>query len=120
ITRSNQTVANASTAAVTSKSSLLKRVLEEMLLPDPQVTWLPVLARAARRIVRERNIDLVLITTPPFSTVLLVEKLRKQFPFLPIGVDFRDEWLSSTSRFVSFCSSKRAFTIARRAEASCV
>jgi glycosyltransferase involved in cell wall biosynthesis len=120
ITRSNQTVVNASTAAVTSKSGLLKRALEEMLLPDPQVTWLPVLARAARRIVRERNIGLVLITAPPFSTVLLVEKLRKQFPLLPIVVDFRDEWLSSTIRLVSFSSSKRAFTIARRAEASCV
>ena len=91
-----------------------------MLLPDPQVTWVPVLARAARRIVRELNIDLVLITAPPFSNVLLVKRLRKEFPHLPIVVDFRDEWISSTLKLVSFNSSRRAMAFARKAEASCI
>lgn len=62
------------------KPNFLKRALENVLLPDPQVTWFPVLKRATRRIVRERNIDLVLITAPPFSNLLLVEGLRKEFP----------------------------------------
>jgi hypothetical protein len=56
----------ATAAAPAGKPNFLKRALEDVLLPDPQVTWLPVLTRAARRIVRERNIDLVLITVPPF------------------------------------------------------
>jgi Glycosyltransferase Family 4 len=103
-----------------SKPGLLKRILGDVLLPDPQVTWLPVLSRAARRIIRERNIDVVLITVPPFSSVLLVEKLRKDFLHLPIVVDFRDEWLSTTIKIVSFSSSERAITVAREAEASCV
>ena len=30
--------------------------------------------------VREREIDLVLVTAPPFSNVLVVERLRKEFP----------------------------------------
>jgi glycosyltransferase involved in cell wall biosynthesis len=52
--------------------------------------------------------------------VLLVEKLRKQFPHLPIVVDFRDEWLSTTIDLVSFSSSERAARVAREAEASAV
>jgi glycosyltransferase involved in cell wall biosynthesis len=101
---------------------LIKRLIQDILQPDPQVTWLPVLTRAARRIVRKRKIDLVLITVPPFSSVLLVEKLRREFPRLAIVVDFRDEWLSTTFDLVSFLfsSSERARCIARNAEASAV
>jgi glycosyltransferase involved in cell wall biosynthesis len=109
-------------AAGTSKPNLLKRVIADLLVPDPQVTWLPVLARAARRIVRKRNIDLVLITVPPFSGVLLVEKLRKDFPDLPIVIDFRDEWLVTAFDLVSFLFSRseRARRIAQDAEARAV
>ena len=70
--------------------------------------------------VKTRNIDVVLITVPPFSSVLLVEKLRQEFPTLPIVVDFRDEWLSTTLDLVSFSSSERAIKIARDAEAEAV
>jgi glycosyltransferase involved in cell wall biosynthesis len=100
--------------------TFLKRVLQDALLPDPQVTWLPILTCAARRIIRKRKIDLVLITVPPFSSVLLVQKLRRKFSRLPIVVDFRDEWLSSTIDLVSFSRSQRALNVARKAEASAV
>ena len=100
--------------------SFLKRVLQDVLLPDPQVTWLPILTRAARRIIRERNIELVLVTVPPFSCALLVAKLRESFPSLPIVVEFRDEWLSSTIDLVSFSRSERAIKFAANAEADAV
>lgn len=105
-----------------AKPNFVKRFVQDILRPDPQVTWLPVLTRAARRIIEERNIDLVLITVPPFSSVLLVEKLRKDFPDLAIVVDFRDEWLSTTFSLVSFLFSRseRAHTFARKAEAGAV
>jgi len=106
--------------ATLGRPHLLKRILQDALLPDPQVTWLPVLFPAARRIVRERKIDLVLITVPPFSSVLLVEKLRKEYPYLPIVVDFRDEWLSTTIDLVSFSRSERARRTAQDAEARAV
>jgi glycosyltransferase involved in cell wall biosynthesis len=102
------------------KASFLKRVLQDILLPDPQVTWLPVLARAARRVIKERNIGLVVITVPPFSSALLVEKLRREFPRLPIVLDFRDEWLSTTIDLVSFSRSERAQRLARAAEQAAV
>jgi glycosyltransferase involved in cell wall biosynthesis len=104
------------------KPNFLKRALQDVLLPDPQVTWLPVLTRAARRIVRERNIDLVLITGAPFSNFLLAERLRKEFPSLPIVLDFRDEWLSTSFDIASFQFSRsdRARRFAIEAEASAV
>ena len=108
------------TSTTPAKPNFLKRALQDVLLPDPQVTWLPVLAGAARRIVRQRNIDLVLITVPPFSSLLLAERLRKGFPQLAIVVDFRDEWLSTTIDLVSFSRSDRAARVARDAEAAAV
>jgi hypothetical protein len=107
-------------AAVSSKPNVLKKALQDILLPDPQVTWLPVLTRAAKRIVRARKIDVVVITVPPFSSVLLVGKLRKEFPDLRIVIDFRDEWLSTTIDLVSFSRSDRAIQVARDAEADAV
>jgi hypothetical protein len=118
-TRSAPTQAVAA-AATTIKPGFLKRSIQDLLLPDPQVTWLPVLIRAAKKIVTTRGIDLVLITVPPFSCVLLAARLRKQFPHLPIVIDFRDEWLSTTIDLVSFSRSDRAIQVARDAEASAV
>jgi hypothetical protein len=108
--------------AASGKPNFIKRVIQNILQPDPQITWLPVLTRAARRLVRQRNIDLVLITVPPFSGVLLVEKLRREFPRLAIVVDFRDEWLTTTFDLVSFLfhASEHTRKIAQRAEASAV
>lgn len=120
ITRSKPAVRSDAAGSGGSNPGFLKRLVQDLLLPDPQVTWLPVLGRAARRIVLKRNIDLVLITVPPFSSALLVEKLRKEFPRLAIVLDFRDEWLSTTIDLVSFSRSERARTIARKAEEAAV
>jgi glycosyltransferase involved in cell wall biosynthesis len=122
IAGSRPPVAQAASSASLDKPGFLKRILQNTMQPDPQVTWLPILTRAARRIVRKRKIDLVLITVPPFSSVLLVERLRKEFPDLPIVIDFRDEWLTTTFDLVSFLFSRseRTRAIAQNAEASAV
>ena len=104
------------------KPNPIKRFVQDLLLPDPQVTWVPILTRAAHRIVRDRNIDLVLISCAPFSTLRVAESLRKQFPRLPIVLDFRDEWLSTTFDVASFNFSRteRARTFSIEAEARAV
>jgi Glycosyltransferase Family 4 len=109
-------------SAVPTRTNFLKRAVQDLLQPDPQVTWFPVLSRAARRIIRKRSIDIVLITVPPFSCLLLVEKLRKEFPRLTIVVDFRDEWISTSFDLVSFLfsSSERTRKFAENAEASAI
>ena len=109
-------------AAEKKKPGLLKRILDNVLLPDPQVTWFPVLSRVAPRIIRERKIDLVLITVPAFSNLLLVKKLHREFPDLPIVADFRDEWIATSFELISFSfsDSPRAEQTARRIEAETV
>ena len=114
--------AQAGVNATAAKPNLLKRVFQDALLPDPQVTWLPVLTRAALRIVKHRKIDLVLITGAPYSNYLLAERLRKKFPRLAIVLDFRDEWLSTSFDVASFqfSMSERARKFAIEAEANAV
>jgi glycosyltransferase involved in cell wall biosynthesis len=107
-------------AAVPGRPNPLKKLVGNLLLPDPQVGWLPFATPAAKRIIRRRKIDLVLITVPPFSSVRLVSRLRRSFPALPILVDFRDEWLTTTINLVSFNNNQRARDIAYQAEAEAV
>lgn len=120
ISRTKTDSQQAKAASGAGPRGVARRLVENLLLPDPQVTWLPGLKRAARRIIRKRAIDLVLITVPPFSSVLLVKNLRKRFPELSILVDFRDEWLSTAIELFGFSRSERARAIAREAEAGAV
>jgi glycosyltransferase involved in cell wall biosynthesis len=98
----------------------LKRLIGNLLLPDPQLGWLPFALPAAVRIIREHSIDAVLITVPPYSSLKVVTRLRKLFPALPIVVDFRDEWLTTTLDLVSFNSNSRARVVAQRTESEAV
>lgn len=98
----------------------LKRFIADLLLPDPQVGWLPFALPAARRIIRQRHIDAVLVTVPPFSSVKLVTQLRRHFPTLPIVLDFRDEWLTTTIHLVSFNNNQKARDVAAKAESEAV
>lgn len=111
---------NPQAAAAPGNDNSLKKLVGNLLLPDPQVGWLPFAFPAARRIIRERKIDVVLITVPPFSSVRLATMLRKAFPKLPIVVDFRDEWLSTTLDLVSFNNNERARTVTTKAESEAV
>ncbi len=116
--------ASAEPAAAGRRGNPLKRLLRttlgNLLLPDPQVGWLPFALRRARKILRARQIDAVLITVPPFSSVRLATMLRREFPALPIVVDFRDEWLTTTLDLVSFNKNERARTVAQKAESEAV
>ena len=104
----------------TAKPNPLKALIANLLLPDPQIGWLPFASLAAARVVRERGIDAVIITVPPFSSVMLARGLRKRFPHLPIVLDFRDEWLDTTLHLVSLNANPRARAIAERTEREAV
>lgn len=122
LTGNKPPVAKAQSINPNSQPGLLKRIIQDALLPDPQVTWLPFLKRAARRIIRQRKIDLVLITGAPYSDYLLARPLRKSFPNLPIVLDFRDEWLATAFDVAGFgfSQSERARQFAIKAEKEAV
>ena len=112
--------AQSRTSATPTRPNALKTLVANLLLPDPQIGWLPFASRAAARIVRKRSIDAVIITVPPFSSVMLAKGLRKRFPHLPIVLDFRDEWLNTTLHLVSLNANPRARAIAERTEREAV
>ncbi len=74
--------------------SLTKRLARRIFCPEPEIFWVPFAMRQARRIIRRHAIDAILITAPPFSTFVIGNKLKREFPHLKFISDFRDEWLS--------------------------
>jgi glycosyltransferase involved in cell wall biosynthesis len=80
--------------AVGVRAALLGR---RVLLPDPEVAWLPDALRAGVRIVRERQIDVVLSTSPPNSVHLIAAAIARRTG-VPFVADFRDSWLANPHR----------------------
>ena len=68
-----------------------------VLLPDPEVAWLPDALRAGVRVVRERGIDVVLSTSPPNSTHVIAAAIARRAG-VPFVADFRDSWLANPHR----------------------
>lgn len=85
-------------AASASPSTPLRRavrglssIAKQVLLPDPQVLWVPAAEAAlARRLVR-RDDDVVLVSGPPFSQFLLAPLARAR-KGVGVVLDYRDEW----------------------------
>jgi hypothetical protein len=59
--------------------------------PDREVGWFWPLAVASVRVLKRRNIDVVMTSGPPHSSHLPFVLLRRLFPFVWV-CDFRDPW----------------------------
>jgi glycosyltransferase involved in cell wall biosynthesis len=70
---------------------LAKVLAKTMLVPDPQILWCFAAARAARRLVAERGIDVIYSSSPPESSHLLGLWLKKRTG-KPWVMDLRDPW----------------------------
>jgi glycosyltransferase involved in cell wall biosynthesis len=64
-----------------------------MLFPDPQVLWVPSAFRKACQVIERDMIDTIIVNMPPYSLLKLALALKRQFPYLKLITDFRDEWL---------------------------
>lgn len=73
--------------------AMAKSVIQRVFNPDVQCYWVPFVLRAARRIIRERKIDTVILNTPPFSLHAVIPKLKQEFPHLTWITEVRDDWL---------------------------
>jgi hypothetical protein len=83
------------TASVASRGwkSRIVDVTRRLLSPDPEVVWVPFALRRARSIIRRHGIEAVAVTAPPFSSFLIGDALKREFPHLTLISDFRDDWL---------------------------
>ncbi len=76
------------------RAALLGR---RVLLPDPEIAWFPDALRAGLRAVREREIDVVLSTSPPNSGHVIGAAIARRAG-VPFVADFRDSWLANPHR----------------------
>lgn len=84
-------VAGAPTANRPSLRGRVARGVRNLLVPDPQVLWLPAALHRGRRILRDQTPDVILASAPPFS-VLLLGSMLSRTSGIPLVADFRDEW----------------------------
>jgi len=75
---------------------LLRRIASILLQPDPQVLWLPAAYRKACKVLRDRPVNVIFASAPPFSSLLLGAMLARKFS-IPLVLDYRDEWDISNS-----------------------
>jgi hypothetical protein len=110
--------AEAGTPAKSGGSRGLAGIARSILTPDPEVVWVPFARRAAARLLRQRPFDAVMITAPPFSTLMVGPWLKQRFPNVRLISDFRDEWLNFYLNTFDFHSSpairKQAAVIERQ------
>ncbi|NQT65925.1 MAG: glycosyltransferase [FCB group bacterium] len=71
----------------------LKKVVNflngNLLFPDYQIQWIPFAKLKIKKIMKKEKIDIVYITSPPYSTQLLGNWIKSRYN-LPIVSDFRD------------------------------
>jgi glycosyltransferase involved in cell wall biosynthesis len=68
----------------------------KLLVPDPQILWLPGAAFALAKRLAARDLDAVLISGPPFSQFLLA-LLAEPLLGTPVILDYRDEWTTTAA-----------------------
>jgi glycosyltransferase involved in cell wall biosynthesis len=78
-------------------ASLQRFVHQRVLMPDPQIAWLPWAFLKTLYIARKENIDLIYSSSPPNSSQVLGLWL-KRFLKKPWVVDFRDPWTDGVRR----------------------
>jgi glycosyltransferase involved in cell wall biosynthesis len=63
-----------------------------LFLPDARKGWVSHAFKEAKRLIEEKQIDTVFISSPPHSSQLIGLKLKKRFPHIKWVADMRDPW----------------------------
>jgi glycosyltransferase involved in cell wall biosynthesis len=95
-------------AAPTGIAALRKQAIKALastakavLIPDPQIMWLPGAQLALAKRLLSRQDDVVLISGPPFSQFLVAPLIRARRQ-VGIVLDYRDEWRTYRSSYEMF------------------
>ena len=79
-----------------NNDSLSQRIMRwvrgNVFIPDARRGWVPFAYREAARIIHQKKIQVVFISSPPHSSQLIALRLKKQFPGLKWIADMRDPW----------------------------
>ena len=84
-----------------------------LLLPDPQLLWLPDAGRVLAQRLRGERPDVVFISGPPFSQFLLAS-LARLGPDTAVVLDYRDEWTMLASAYEMSAAARANAWLERR------
>lgn len=101
-----QTVASAQVGAAPTLKQRAVALGRKLLIPDPQLLWLPGAKLAlTRRLLAPRPDDVIFISGPPFSQFLLgpLTRLRRGTALV---LDYRDEWTMTSSAYEMSASTR--------------
>lgn len=59
---------------------------------DRSMFWKNQLHQTVKKIIKEKNINTIIVTGPPFHLAYLTVLLKKDFPNVNFIADYRDEW----------------------------
>ena len=68
---------------------------EWLMIPDEQITWLPMAIAVGQKIIREHHIDAMITSSGPYSVHLIGYWLRRKY-HIPWLADFRDSWTQNS------------------------
>ncbi|MBT8402051.1 MAG: glycosyltransferase, partial [Rhodothermia bacterium] len=72
----------------------LSKASQWIFIPDNKIGWFPSAARGAHRIHRDRPVDVVLSSAPPYTSHLVGRSIASRAG-VPLVLDFRDDWLGN-------------------------
>jgi glycosyltransferase involved in cell wall biosynthesis len=73
------------------KNRIFNWIRANLFVPDARIGWIPFARRAAKQIIRDHQINLIFITSPPHSSQMIGKYLHQKFK-IPWVADFRDPW----------------------------
>lgn len=69
----------------------LRAIKKYILIPDELIIWIFWAIPRARQIMKQENPDIILVTAPPYSSLLIAVILKKLLK-IPLVCDVRDDW----------------------------
>jgi hypothetical protein len=99
-TSDQNTIAGTSSFLRSTISRVLKSLQHilkvTLIIPDPGILWSIPATFAARKIIHNEPIDVVIVSTPNHSTGL-VALMLKRFTRKPVILDVRDDWIETAT-----------------------
>ncbi len=109
-----QATAQASAGPWSRLKSGLVGLSRKLLVPDPQLLWLPAAhVQLVSRLSSAAADDVVFISGPPFSQYLLAPLARLR-PGTAVVLDYRDEWSTIASAYEMSGSARASALLERR------
>jgi len=69
-------------------------ILQSIFLPDRFIGWKKHAIKKAEEIIKERNIEVIYSTAPPYTDFLVARELSKKHN-IPYVIDYRDSWVDN-------------------------